>query len=173
MLELEKTYLAKNFPKDLKTCEFKEIIDVYLPKESKHPELRLRKNGDRYEFTKKTPINENDRSEQEEENIILSEVEFNALNEQLDGKRLRKLRYFYDYEGRTAEIAIFQDDLEGLVTVEFEFENKKDLEKFQMPDFCLVDVTQELFIAGGMLCGKQYRDVESDLKRFGYKKLSF
>ena len=41
-----------------------------------------------------------------------------------------------------------------------------------MPDFCLADVTQEVFIAGGMLCGKCYKDIEDDLARIGYKKLS-
>ncbi len=171
MLELEKTYLAKELPKDLKSCEFKEIIDVYLPKESKHPELRLRKRGNKYEMTKKTPLDENDKSVQEEQNIILSEIEFNALNKQLAGKRVHKLRYYYDYNNKIAEFDVFQGDLEGLVVVEFEFANKKELEKFQIPYFCLVDITQELFIAGGMLCGKKYKDITSDLKSFGYKKL--
>lgn len=42
---------------------------------------------------------------------------------------------------------------------------------FQMPDFCLCEVTQEEFIAGGMLCGKRYTDIEADLERFGYKRI--
>ena len=40
-----------------------------------------------------------------------------------------------------------------------------------MPDFCLADVTQEKFIAGGMICGKSYEDIEKELKRFNYVKL--
>ena len=40
-----------------------------------------------------------------------------------------------------------------------------------MPDFCLADVTEEIFIAGGMLGGKKYKDIEIDLKKFNYKKL--
>lgn len=51
MIELEKTYLVKKLPKDLLGCKFKEVIDVYFPKESDHPSLRLRKNGD--EFAKR------------------------------------------------------------------------------------------------------------------------
>lgn len=39
------------------------------------------------------------------------------------------------------------------------------------PDFCLVDVTQETFLAGGMLCGKRYADIEAGLDRFGYRKI--
>ncbi len=40
-----------------------------------------------------------------------------------------------------------------------------------MPDFCLVEVTQEDFVAGGMLCGKSYEDIKADLDRYGYTKL--
>jgi len=44
-------------------------------------------------------------------------------------------------------------------------------DNFQMPDFCLVDVTPEVFIAGGVICGKTYADIEDSLKKFGYSKL--
>ena len=44
-------------------------------------------------------------------------------------------------------------------------------DSFVMPEFCLVDVTQEKFGAGGMLAGKSYEDIEQHLKRFGYVKL--
>lgn len=40
-----------------------------------------------------------------------------------------------------------------------------------MPDFCLADITQEDFIAGGMICGKTYADIESEVQRFGYVKI--
>ena len=171
MIELEKTFLVKKLPKDLKNCRFREIIDIYIPKTSEHPVLRLRKFGDRFELTKKEPVEEGDASRQEEQTIILSEEEFNALNQQVQGKRVRKLRYYYDHEGRTAEFDVFQDELKGLVLVDFEFDSLSEKESFRMPDFCLADVTQEVFIAGGMLCGKSYADIEDNLNRFGYRKL--
>jgi adenylate cyclase len=171
MLELEKTYLAKKLPESLKTCDFKEIIDIYIPKEKDHPKLRLRKNGNKYEITKKTPIDSNDKSRQEEQTIILSEEEFNSLNKQIDGKRVHKRRYYYPYKERIAEIDIFQGDLKGLVVIDFEFEKTQEIENFEMPSFCLVDITQEVFIAGGMLCGKKYEDIETNLEKFAYKKL--
>ena len=171
MIELEKTYLAKKLPKNLKSCKFKEIIDVYIPKLSEHPKLRLRKNGDKFELTKKEPLNDGDASNQEEQTIILTENEFNALNQQLEGKRVRKIRYFYDYQGITAEFDVFQDDLAGLVVVDFEFVTLEEKDNFQMPDFCLVDITQEVFIAGGMICGKTYKDIEPNLEKLKYSKL--
>ncbi len=171
MIELEKTYLAKKLPKDLKSCKFKEIIDVYIPKSSEHPKLRLRKNGDRFELTKKEPVDKGDASHQKEQTIILTKTEFNTLNRQLKGKRVRKIRYFYNYDGRTAEFDIFQDDLAGLVVVDFEFSTIDEKDSFQIPNFCLADITQEVFIAGGMICGKSYKDIEHNLAKFKYRKL--
>ena len=171
MIELEKTYLAKKLPENLKSCKFKEIIDVYIPKSSKHPKLRLRKNGDKYELTKKEPVNDGDASHQTEQTIILTATEFNALNEQLEGKKVHKKRYYYDYKGITAEIDIFQEKLKGLVLIDFEFPTLEEKDLFQMPHFCLAEVTQEDFIAGGMICGKTYEDIEDDLRKFKYNKL--
>jgi hypothetical protein len=55
--------------------------------------------------------------------------------------------------------------------VDIEFEKEKDKDSFVAPDFCLKDVTQEKFIAGGMLAGKSYEDIEKNLKNLGYKKI--
>ncbi len=172
MIELEKTYLAKNIPDNLRSNKSKEIIDIYIPKSSEHPKIRLRKYGNKYELTKKEPVKDGDSSVQEEQTIILTEIEFTALDQQIEGKRVSKIRYYYDYNGTTAEFDVFQNELEGLVVVDFEFKSEDEKNDFIMPDFCLVEVTQELFIAGGVLCGKIYTDIESDLNRFGYNKLS-
>jgi len=169
MIELEKTYLAKEIPKGLEDCDSKEIIDIYIPKESRHPTIRIRKNGDKYEITKKEPI-ENDVSHQHEFTIPLTEKEFNELIK-IGGKELHKIRYYHDYNGKTAEIDVFLDKLKGLVLIDFEFETMEEKNSFEMPDFCLIEITQEEFIAGGMVCGKSYEDIEEDLKRFNYKKL--
>jgi len=170
MIELEKTYLAKTIPSELKNCKSKEIIDIYIPKSSVHPTLRIRKNGDKFELTKKEPVNKDDSSHQEEQTVILTEAEFNEFSK-LEGKRTHKIRYYYNYNGRTAEIDVFQGALKGLILVDFEFDKMEEKDSFDMPDFCLVDITQEVFIAGGMLCGKSYEDIEEYLKRFGYIKL--
>ena len=118
----------------------------------------------------KKPINCGDASHQEEQTIVLTKLEFEAL-QKIDGKVIRKLRYYYDYNNRTAEIDIFQDNLKGLVVVDFEFSTIEEKNIFKMPKFCLADVTQEIFIAGGMICGKSYKDIEDNLNEFGYRKL--
>ena len=170
MIELEKTYLIKNLPENIENCKSKEIIDLYLPEGIEHSILRLRKNGDRYEMTKKEPVDEMDASRQKEQTIILTEVEFNALSK-LKGKKVRKIRYYYNCNGRIAEIDVFQDLLNGLVLVDFEFKTVEEKDSFEMPDFCLADVTQEVFVAGGMVCGKSYSNIEDELKKFNYNKV--
>ncbi len=67
---------------------------------------------------------------------------------------------------------MFEGELAGFVLVDFEFDSIKELEKFTLPDFCLADVSQEEFVAGGKLCGKSYNDIESELKRFNYSRLT-
>lgn len=170
MIEREKTYLAKQLPEGLEKCEKKEIYDLYLPKEHPHPKIRIRKNGNKFEITKKKPISGEDASHHHEHTIHLNEAEFNSLKK-LPTKDVRKVRYFYPFNGRTAEIDVFQDALKGLVLVDFEFQSKKEMNNFEIPKFCLADVTQEEFIAGGMLCGKSYENIEKELDKFGYKRI--
>lgn len=169
-IELERTFLLKNIPVGLEKCKSIEIIDIYLPKSAKHPILRIRKKGDVFEMTKKYPLVGKDFSEQEEYNISLSKEEFKELSE-IEGKRFRKIRYFYPLDGKTAEIDIYLDALRGLAFVDFEFDSRAEKDKFKMPHFCLADVTQEKFVAGGMLAGKKYSDIEPFLKKYNYKKI--
>lgn len=170
MHELELTYLAKFLPEDLKKHPSKEVADLYIPGDKPHPSIRLRKNGDKYELTKKEPIKDGDATSQLEQTIVLREDEYQFLSK-LKGKKSSKIRYKYDYKGRVAEIDVFTDKLQGLVIVDFEFKKKTEMKRFQMPDFCLAFVGQEKFLAGGMLCGKTYSDIATELKKYDYKKL--
>lgn len=169
MIELERTFLAKKIPSGIKKCKFKEIIDIYVPKESAHPKIRIRKNGDKFEITKKEPV-DGDFSRLHEQTIILNEEEFNSFLK-IEGKKVRKIRYYYPYMNFIAEIDVFLDSLKGLVLVDFEFENEDDKNNFQMPDFCLAEVTDDEIIAGGFLCGKSYSDIEKGLEKYRYERI--
>jgi CYTH domain-containing protein len=169
MIELEKTYLAKYLPENLERCPAKEMIDVYIPAAFAHPKIRIRKNGDKYEITKKEPLESNP-SEMLEQTIKITAEEFAEL-QKLPGKEIHKTRYHYKYERWLAEIDVFQDKLAGLVVIDFEFETKEEKDAFQMPNFCLADVTTEQVTAGGMLCGKSYKDIEPTLNKYHYQKI--
>lgn len=172
MEELELTYLAKTLPTGLVSAEKKEMLDIYIPTSSDHPTLRIRKNGDKHEITKKQPIVEGDASRQLETTIKLTPAEFADLS-QLPGKRIQKTRYLYQENNINYEIDVFRGDLTGLVLVDVEFATVQEKSAFVPPAWCLVEVTQEKFLAGGMLCGKKYSDIEQDLAKFGYQKVSF
>lgn len=172
MEELELTYLAKYLPDNLTSCPSKEMLDIYIPGTANHPILRIRRQGDRLEITKKSPIDNSDHSRQLEQTIPLTQQEYDELSA-LKGKRVAKTRYYCELDDVTYEIDVFKEDLSGLVIVDVEFDSGKDKAAFKMPDFCLADVTQEDFVAGGMLCGKKYHDIQNRLNQFGYNKLIF
>jgi len=169
-IELERTFLLKYIPEGLDKCKFIEIEDIYIPAASEHPVLRIRRKGNKFEITKKQPVSGTDSSEQSEHTIILSEEEYKDLSK-LKGKRFRKIRYYYPCDSGNAEIDIFEDDLDGLAVVDFEFNLKSEKDNFKMPDFCLADVTQDRTIAGGILAGKKFSDIKSELEKYGHKEL--
>lgn len=172
MIELERTFLAKQIPEGLKACKSKEIIDIYIPKiVEAHAPIRIRKNGDKYEITKKSLVVEGERSVRNEQTISLLRHEFEMLEKEISGRRVRKTRYFYPVNGKTAEVDVFADALTGLVLIDFEFATVEEKNAFKMPFFCLADVSNEDFKAGGMLCGKRYADIEKELAKYNYTKL--
>ncbi len=169
-IELERTYLVKRTPDELKSLKPVEIWDVYFPKEHSHPVLRMRKRGEKHELTKKTCLNENDSSEQKEDTIFLTEAEFKALTK-AHGKNLHKNRYTYKQDNVTIEVDVYLDDLAGLVVTDFEFESREDKDVFMMPNWCLVEVTQDEALAGGKLAGKKYSDILEVLEKYGYNMI--
>jgi len=171
-IELERTFLLKYKPEGLEKCPRCELTDIYFPIDEFHPVLRLRsRDGKKFEMTKKFPISGVDSSEQEEHTIILSKKEFNALA-QAPGKKVVKTRYYYTTpDGQKAEVDIFKDRLKGLAMVDFEFDDRTKKDTFKMPDFCLADVVQDKWLAGGILSGKKYSDLEKAFKKYNYKKI--
>lgn len=172
MEEIELTYLAKELPEGVKNSLAREIIDIYMPTGAEHPVLRIRKNGDKYEITKKEPINGNDSSYQLETTIPLTKDEFEEFYGALKGKRTRKIRYYYEDGGTKYEVDVFMDGMSGLVLVDVEFDSLDAKAKFVQPAWCLADVTQDKVFAGGMLCGKIYADIEPYLEKLSYKKIN-
>ena len=170
-IERERTFLAKELPQEIKTTEPTRIVDIYIPDTPAHSHLRLRQNGKTYEITKKTPVAAGDASEHIEQTIPLTEEEFAALS-RCSAKRVAKDRYRVVIDDILAEIDVFIEDLAGLVLIDFEFNTEDEKDNFIPPSIALADVTQENFIAGGLLAGKTYDTIAPELARFCYKKLS-
>jgi CYTH domain-containing protein len=170
-IEHERTFLAKQLPEDLKKHPSVEMLDLYLPTTARHPLLRLRQKGEKYEVTKKVPSGK-DFSVLHEFTTPLSKAEFDELAASVKGKRVHKRRYEYSWNNHVCEIDVFLDSLQGLVLVDVEFEEGKGKAEFVAPEFCLVDVTGEEFVAGGYLAGKTYGEIANDLERYKYKPLN-
>lgn len=169
-MEYELTYLAKRVPEEVQGVKGEYICDIYVPDTVSHSHLRLRQRGDMYVITKKVPVDDADSSEQTEETIPLEKEEYEALAT-CSKKVVAKRRYKVVIEGRMAEVDVFEEQLSGLVEIDFEFDSSAEKAAFIVPDVCLADVTQEEAFAGGYLAGRSYEDIEPVLDKYGYKKL--
>lgn len=169
-IELEKTYLVKAIP-NLSDFDFSsEMKDVYIPKDSDHPQIRLRRQGTKLFLTKKIPSASGEGFE--EYTIPLSENEYSVF-EQVEGRVLAKIRYNKVFSpGVTCHLDVYKENLQGLVIMDFEFTSEKDLRNFTPPDYCLVEVPKKGPLAGGLLAGKSFSDLESWLtQEYHYTKL--
>jgi len=173
-LEREFTFLVEELPIDLDQFPSKIIEDSYIPADSNHPKIRIRRNGDRLTITKKYPLDSTDggdtgdSSRLVEHTIDLTSAEYTVLN-QLQGKRFIKRRFFYEIDSRPAEIDIYLADLAGLVVIDFEFDSDAAMAEFKKPAFLGADVTQDAVVAGGTLAGKSYSDIAEELlEKYNY-----
>lgn len=158
MLEIEKTFLVKEIPKDLSSYKSEEIKQGYIS--SSQPPLRIRKKGNKFELTKKIPLKEGDFSSFNEINIPLTEDEFNKLWPLVE-KSLEKTRYLIPLENNLiAELDIFEKELKGLAFVEVEFTSQKQMDSFEAIKWFGKDITQEDFAANVFLAGKSFNEIK-------------
>lgn len=170
-LEIERTYLAKYLPDNLYNCKYVDIEDVYIPKNARHATLRIRKTSKpTYVITKKEAVEKGSAYSHIEHTIEITEEEYNYFKE-LGGNIVKKRRYFYPYQEYNAEFDVYFAELQGLVIVDFEFKSKGEYKLFEMPDFCLVDVTEEEFVAGGVICRSSYASLEKILAKYNYQRM--
>lgn len=169
-LEIEKTFLAKHIPSDLNNTSYSSIEDYYLPVMDGKNRIRIRKQDDLIEFTKKSPAEKWNHAINNEETILLTEKEFENFS-YIPCQKIIKKRYNYFYDKVRYEVDIFEWDLEGLVMIDVEFSNRDELENFKAPKFCLCDVTQDAEIAWNKLIWKTFKDLEKFFESKGYSRL--
>jgi len=161
MIEIEKTFLVKEIPKDILSYKSEKIKQGYISP-SPSP-LRIRQKGNKFELTKKLPLKEGDYSCANEINIPLTEYEFNKLWPLVE-KSLEKTRYIIPIkDDLIAELDIFEKELEGLSFVEVEFISQEQMDSFKPLDWFGKDVTQEDFSANVFLAGKSFSEIKKYL----------
>ena len=137
--EIERKFLVKSLPEDLEQYPNKDIIQGYLATMEDGTEVRLRKKGDKYFQTVKSG---GDKTRMESE-IEITEEQYESLWSATEGKRVEKKRYEIPHENGTIELDVYGGDLDGLLSVEIEFENKNDSNNFTVPEWFGEEVTED------------------------------
>jgi len=137
--EIERKFLVKRLPPEVKRARSYTIAQGYLAAEPDDRHVRLRKRGDAASLTFKTV----DGSVREEREIQLSDKQFRALWPGTRGRRLRKVRYQIPWNDVLVEIDIYRGKNNGLIVAEVEFPNRAACRKFRPPDWFGREVTGE------------------------------
>ena len=138
--EIERKFLIKNLPFDIKKLEHHDILQGYL--QSNNGEMRIRSvDNNKFFITRK--FGQGWKREEFEKEITMEE--FFELLGNIDGNLIKKQRYYYPLEnGKTAEIDCYYGKLKSLKTVEVEFSSFEEAYAFQKPDWFGKEVTDIL-----------------------------
>jgi adenylate cyclase len=137
--EIERKFLVKWLPDDLKRARSSVIEQGYLATESAGRQVRLRKAGRSVSLTFKVRRG----THREEREIKLSAKQFAALWPGTAGRRLRKVRYEIPWENLLIELDIYRGRHAGLVVAEVEFPNRASARRFKAPWWFGREVTGE------------------------------
>lgn len=138
MLEIERKFLVKQLPAQLKRFRSALILQGYLATEMKGAQVRLRKTGNvcTLAFKRRRGYG------REEREIRLTLAQFDVLWPGTTGRRLRKVRYDVPWNGRVIEIDVYRGIHRGLVVAEIEFPNRHTCDRFQPPDWLGREITK-------------------------------
>ena len=135
--EIERKFLIKRLPPNLKRARSFKIAQGYLAVEPDDRHVRLRKTGRTASLTFKLVRG----SVRDEREINLTPKQFAALWPATKGRRLQKMRYEIPWKNFVIEIDIYRGKNDGLVVAEVEFLSRATCRKFQPPDWFGREVT--------------------------------
>jgi len=135
--EIERKFLVKRLPLELKRFRHFPIVQGYLATEPRGRHVRLRKRGKTASLTFKVGRG----TSRQEREIKLSAKQFAELWPATRGRRLRKLRYLIPWKNLAIEIDIYRGDNNGLIVAEVEFASQSSCRKFKPPAWFGAEVT--------------------------------
>lgn len=145
-MEIEKKYLVESVPFSLNSYKSKEISQCYI---STDPTIRLRQSNEQYVLT----IKSSGLICREEHELTLTETQYKKLVLKSETPNLRKTRYLIPIKNTlTAEVDIYHEELEGLITVEVEFQSIEAAENFVAPLWFGRDVSTDSRYTNSSLC---------------------
>ncbi|MFC1754262.1 hypothetical protein ACFL96_12880 [Thermoproteota archaeon] len=133
-LELERIFLAKELPQDLKNPVLIKVGDFH--DSDRVDSLKIKQKGDMCFLIKK----EGDGGKRMEHIIPITQGEFDVIYPSATIKHSKK-RYMYPLGKRICEIDIYDDGLFGYVRLEVEFDNENDMNGFEPPQWFGEEIT--------------------------------
>ena len=133
-MEIERKFLVNTLP-DLTAYPSKKLSQAYI---STEPVIRLREMDSQFFLTVKSKGH----LSREELEIPISHEEYINLYKKVEGHVIEKVRYYIPLNNElTAELDIYHDFLEGLMTVEVEFSTEEAANAFVPPSWFGKDIT--------------------------------
>ena len=137
-VEVERKWLVQDLP-DLSGHESKEVIQGYIAIAADGTEVRLRQTDGKFFQTMKSEGG----LVRDEIEIELTQEQFKALWSATAGRRLKKTRYSWHWQGRTVEIDVYHGALAGLIVAEVEFPSALASAQFAPPPWFGREVTED------------------------------
>ena len=136
-MEIERKFLTKEIPFDITKYPYKQISQAYI---SFSPTIRIRKSNEDYILT----VKGKGHLAREEFELPLSKEDYDRLFLKTEGTPVIKKRYLVPVAGDlTAEVDIYEGELEGLMTTEVEFPSLEAAHAFTAPEWFGKDVSEE------------------------------
>jgi adenylate cyclase len=135
-MEIERKFLLDALPEGLDAGA--RIEQGYVALDPAGAEVRVRRKGDKHMLTVKSGAG----LVRGEEEIALSAGNFERLWPLTAGRRVVKTRHLVPLGGElTAEVDVYEGDLDGLLTAEIEFPDEDAATAFEAPAWLGRDVT--------------------------------
>jgi adenylate cyclase len=136
--EIERKWVVPKLPR-LGTLKGEQIVQGYLVISSDGGEVRIRRKGKTYYETVKS----RGTLMRDEIEVKISSTQFRRLWPATRGRRLKKLRYAWNWNGHLIEIDVYQGSLAKLILAEVEFESVQASRHFSPPAWFGKEVTDD------------------------------
>ena len=137
-MEIERKFLVPKLPGDLARHPAHKIEQGYLALTPEGVEVRVRRKGGKCFLT----VKHGPGLSRIEVELPLEAKDFDALWPLTEGKRLFKTRHEIPWhDGRTIELDVYADRLEGLWVAEVEFDDEASAQAFEPPKFFGREIT--------------------------------
>ena len=137
-MEIERKYLVNEVPQGIyRNHSFSEITQGYI---CLNPEIRIRKQDDKYFITKKSEGT----LRREEQEVEIDALTYEILLSGVKGNLVEKTRFNIPLEdNKTAELDIYHGKLGGIITVEIGFQSEEESKEFKKPIWFGKEITRD------------------------------